>query len=119
MEAAVNAAGFTVGNVAALAGLDATEALLESAALVVGGGAVAPAGSTVAAETVGLVGAAAIAGGHGVVAFASVGPSEATNDAAISRVAFASANASSAARDNNCMSSGLSTISIVSSSRLS
>lgn len=118
-DAAVKAGGLTVGNVAALAGLDATEAFGEPAGLAVGRAA-ARAESAAAGATVGVIAAAFIAaGGHGVVAFASVGPNDATNVAAIARVAFASANASSAARDNNCMSSGLSTISIVSSSRVS
>lgn len=119
-DAEVKAGGLTVGKVAAPAGLAATEAFGGLAVLAVGRAAVALAESAAAGATVGVIAAALIAaGGHGVVAFASVGPNDATNVAAISRVAFASANASSAARDNNCMSSGLSTISIVSSSRVS
>lgn len=117
-EAAVKAEGFTVGNVAAPAGLDATDAFGDPAGFAVGRAA-APAELAAAAVTVGLAAAVIEVGGQGCVAFASLGPNDATNVAAISRVAFASANASSAARDNNCMSSGLNTISIVSSSRLS
>jgi hypothetical protein len=49
----------------------------------------------------------------------STGARVAIGVAAAARVALTSASACSAARDNNCMSSGLSTISTVSSSRLS
>lgn len=120
-------------------GAGVAEAMVDTTAVAAIKGVVATAGAF-AAEGVGVIDGAVATGGDGgaegapalissaqislavgplAAIGASTGVGAAFGAAAATRPARIPASASSAARDNSCMSSGLSTISMVSSSRLS